>query len=73
MVVEEDVVFDKAAKDVQLHDEVVTKEYKVSINVLGLRELTPDGLLPIQKAYLKFMIKSLLDAKDAGTMQNIQT
>lgn len=73
VVVEEDVVFDKAAKDVDLHDEVVTKEYKVSINVLGLRELTPDGLLPIQKAYLKFMIKSLLDAKEAGTMQNIQT
>ena len=47
VVVEEDVIIDKAAKNVDLHEEVVTKEYKVSINVLGLRELTPDGLLPI--------------------------
>ena len=45
----------------------------MSINVLGLRDLQPDGLLPIQKAYIKFMIKSLVDAQQAGTMQNIQT
>lgn len=73
VVVEEDTPFDLKADEVRLHEEVPTKEYKVSINVLGLRELTPDGLLPIQKAYLKFMIKSMLDADAAGTMQNIQT
>ena len=70
-IVADDATFDLEPNQVDLHAEVPTKEYKVSINVLGLRDLTPDGLLPIQKAYLKFMIKSLLDAQAAGTMQNI--
>ena len=46
-IVEFDANFKYEAADVKLKDEVPTKEYKVSINVLGLRELTPDGLLPI--------------------------
>lgn len=70
-VVPDDVVFKTDQEFVDLHEQVPVKEYKVSINVLGLRELLPDGLLPIQKPYLKFMIKSLLDAEAAGTMQNI--
>ena len=72
-IVKDEEIFEKEEQFVDLNAIVPKKEYKVSINVLGLRDLQPDGLLPIQKAYLKFMIKSLVDAQAAGTMQNIAT
>ena len=35
-------------------------EFRVEINVLGLRGLISPGLLPIKKAYIDFMISSLV-------------
>lgn len=43
------------------------------INCLGLRELESIGLIPIQKAFVSFMVKSLTDPRTAGTIQNIKT
>ena len=43
-------------------------DYDVFINCLGLRELESIGLLPIQKAFVSFMIKSLTDPKESGQM-----
>ena len=31
------------------------EEYKVDINVLGLRSLSSPGLLPVKKAYIRFL------------------
>jgi hypothetical protein len=45
---------------VKLQDTIETKEYKISLNVLGLRELQSTGLLPVKKPFIKFRIKSLL-------------
>ena len=45
----------------------------MKINVLGLRDLESIGIMPIQKAYIKFMVKSLTDPVKAGTLQNIKT
>jgi hypothetical protein len=36
------------------------KEYKCEMIVLGLRNLVSTGLLPVNKAYVKFNLKSLL-------------
>jgi hypothetical protein len=36
------------------------KEYKCEIVILGLRNLVSTGLLPVNKAYVKFNLKSLL-------------
>jgi hypothetical protein len=41
--------------------------------VLGLRNLVPNGLLPIRKAYIKFNLKSLLSPEKAGAIENIKT
>ncbi len=55
-------------------DNMVDKlDYDVYINCLGLRELESIGLIPIQKAFVSFMVKSLTDPKLAGTLQNIKT
>jgi len=33
---------------------VVQKDYDVTINALGLRDLESIGMIPIQKAYIQF-------------------
>jgi len=38
------------------------KPYKTDISILGLRDLVSTGLLPVNKAYTKFSLKSLLPA-----------
>ena len=42
---------------------VEKKDFNVFINCLGLRELESIGLIPIQKPFVKFMIKSLTDPR----------
>ena len=43
-------------------DDAIVKfeEFKVEINVLGLRGLASPGLLEVKKAYIKFMLRSLV-------------
>ena len=61
------------AKDIILYDyelnkqnnwneipDLEIKEYKCEIVVLGLRNLVSAGLLPINKAFVKFNIKSMM-------------
>ena len=61
------------AKDIKLNDSKMLlngkpypmpnlgiKEYKCEIVILGLRNLVSTGLLPVNKAYVKFNLKSLL-------------
>lgn len=49
------------------------KEYKCEIVVLGLRNLVSTGLLPINKAFAKFNLKSMLPSDQATAVENIQT
>ena len=35
-------------------------EYRVELNVLGLRGLVSPGLLPVKKAYIDFLLKSMV-------------
>lgn len=55
----------------KMNEMVEKKDFSVFINCLGLRELESIGLLPIQKPFVKFMIKSLTDPRQAGTLSNI--
>ena len=69
-----DFVFDKDIVNVDLNDKVNTSEYKITINALGLRNLESSGFLPVQKAFVKFNIKSLLPPSAGNSVQeNIQT
>jgi hypothetical protein len=38
------------------------KEFNVEVVALGLRELRPEGILPVNKPFVKFKIKSLVRA-----------
>lgn len=71
--VEDIVIRASSCTNLNSHKAVPTKEYKVSIEVLGPHEFTTSGLLQIKKAYLRIMIKSFLDTNIARTMNNIQT
>ena len=48
-------------------------EYKVDIIALGLRNLISTGLMPVNKAYVNFNLKSLLPVHKAAAVSNIQT
>jgi hypothetical protein len=63
-----DFVFDKDIVNVDLNDKVKTSEYKITINALGLRNLESSGILPVQKAFVKFNIKSLLPPKSGNSV-----
>jgi len=61
VISEFDFIFDaEKARDVNLQELVEKKEYQVDINVLGLRELESFGIVPVKKAFVKFMVRSLL-------------
>lgn len=60
VVVPEEFKFQLPIEKFYLTDFVPTLLYQVKINALGLRELQSIGLLPVQKAYLKFNIRSML-------------
>lgn len=72
-VVEEDFHFDKLVREVRLAAEVATSEFRIDINVLGLRELESFGILPIQKAFVKFNTKSMLPPEKAQVVTNVRT
>jgi len=40
------------------------REFKLNINVLGLRNLKSSGLLPVKKAFLKMQVKSILPPQE---------
>lgn len=47
-------------------DVVKVADYKVELNVLGLRNLQSKGLLPVNKAYIDFLLKSMTPRKNAS-------
>jgi hypothetical protein len=47
------------------------KEFKCEIIVLGLRNLVSTGLLPINKAFVKLNMKSMLPRDQASAVDNI--
>ena len=59
-------------KGLQMPD-LKIKPYKTAIAILGLRELVSTGLLPVNKAYVKFSLKSLLPSSQAKAVDNIYT
>ena len=71
-VVEHDFNFNNAAQDVDLRSRVEFKEFDVNMLILGLRDLQSPGILPVKKAFIKFMIKSLVPP-NGPSLSNIQT
>lgn len=49
------------------------EEFKCEVIVLGLRDLVSTGLMNVNKAYIKFALKSLLPVSQANAVDNIQT
>lgn len=41
-------------------DQVKVEEFKVRMNILGMRSLMSAGLLPVEKAFILFNIKSMI-------------
>ena len=52
---------------------VMFDEFRVELNVLGLRGLISPGLLPVKKAYIEFMTHSLVPPLAASALSSIQT
>lgn len=50
-----------------------TDDYEITINVLGLRSLESPGILPVRKAFINFMLRSLLPPHKAQAVENIST
>ena len=48
-------------------------DYRVELNVLGLRGLVSPGLLPVKKAYIDFMLKSMVPPMAASALSTIST
>ena len=48
-------------------------EYRVELNVLGLRGLVSPGLLPVKKAYIDFMLRSMVPPIAASALNTIST
>ena len=49
------------------------EEFKCEVVVLGLRDLVSTGLMNVNKAYIKFALKSLLPVAQANAVDNIFT
>lgn len=49
------------------------KEFKCEIIALGLRDLVSTGIMNVNKAYIKFAIKSLLPVSKANAVDNVFT
>ena len=58
-----------------LDDQAIVRfeEFKIDINVLGLRGLVSPGLLPVKKAYIKFLLKSLVPPIAASNVETVET
>lgn len=48
-------------------------EYKIEINVLGLRSLVSSGLLPVKKAYIQFGLKTLVPPISGVSIEDLKT
>jgi len=48
-------------------------EYRVELSVLGLRSLVSPGLLPIKKAYIDFLLKSMVPPVAASALSSVST
>ena len=48
-------------------------EFRVELNVLGLRGLVSPGLLPVKKAYIDFLLKSMVPPMAASALTSVQT
>ena len=48
-------------------------EYRVELNVLGLRGLLSPGLLPVKKAYIDFLLKSMVPPVAASALETVAT
>lgn len=46
---------------------------RVSINVLGLRQLQSVGILPVKKPFVKFNLKTLAAPNKSGGLENLKT
>lgn len=59
---------------VGMHDDsavVRFDEYRVELNVLGLRGLVSPGLLPVKKAYIDFLLKSMVPPVAASALSSV--
>ena len=70
------VVPNKAVKMIGINDPsavVEFAEYRVELNVLGLRGLVSPGLLPVKKAYIDFLLKSMVPPMIASALNSVST
>lgn len=49
------------------------KEFKVSMNILGLRGLQSAGVLPVKKAFIQFNLRSMVPPALGTNLENIKT
>ena len=69
-------VVNKDVKMVGMQDDsavVRFDEYRIEMNVLGLRSLASPGLLPVKKAYIDFLLKSMVPPIAASALEMIST
>jgi hypothetical protein len=72
-IVDNDFNFEHTALHKDLRNEVDFDDFSVEITVLGLRSLQSVGILPVKKAYITFMLKSLVPPANAKAIENIST
>jgi len=72
-VVADDFNYKTPLSYVSLKDEIGFKEFTVTLNVLGLRNLQSIGILPVKKAFIVFNLKSLVPPEDGTTLDNVKT
>lgn len=57
----------------EMISQVPIDEYKVSMNILGMRSLMSAGLLPVKKAFVLFNLKSMVPPMLGDSLTNIKT
>jgi hypothetical protein len=74
-IVDDDHTFDHNKKDVDLPKEagIVMQEYKVTMNILGLRNLQSAGMMPVKKANILFNLKSMVGPDVGNAIENMKT
>ena len=72
-VVDDDFSFKRDLDYVKLENYVETKEFQVSMNVLGLRGLQSPGILPVQKAFVNFNLKGFVSPAIGTNLKNLKT
>lgn len=70
---EDDYNFKVPLAYVNLKDAVNFREFDISLNILGLRNLQSVGIMPVKKAFIVFNLKSLLPPDDGAAIENIKT